>query len=378
MSTQVTPVVPSAPVPSTTHQTETVDDEPVHEFENENGELVPYNFKRLTFSEWKEEAVPAAKGSKGKPLVGYRTSAKDRTSSGRLQDVIWRSSKLFSFGPSPSLSNETGKLTGYSLPLCMYSRDGATPFQTALVEHLEGELLPVVKEHIIATRAGIKKPKLEMSDLKNMKIFHRKKDGDGNVIPDADPIWYVKLITKKMNKGGSTEESKEEEEPDLKILSRFYLADAVDENGNAIELDPSKLIERMGTYQVCIKFDSIYSGKDISLQFKVYDADVKLDAAFLPRRVKANPNAKLVVVSDNDPMSAMMLGAKKREEMKADPAAHAILPAAAGEGNEVTADDGNEVTVTDSTPAAITPPSAAAPVVVKKVVVKKVIKKPAA
>jgi len=43
---------------------------------------------------------------------------------GSLGDIVLRTESLFSFGVSEETSRETGKVSGYKMPLCCWSRDG--------------------------------------------------------------------------------------------------------------------------------------------------------------------------------------------------------------------------------------------------------------
>jgi len=329
MSTQNTELAVVAPVTSAYNQTEG----PI-EYVDDKGNIIEYDVnKRLVFCDVKEEPVPSAPGQK--PMVGYRINIQDRLPNGQLQDLIFQTEELFSFGPSES-QDKDGNLNGYSLPLCMWNQEGATPSQKYFTDLLEYKILEKAKEHLVSVRNSIKKADLEIRDLRNMYIFYRKKDDNGARNMADAPVWYPKLISSK-KKG-------------YKILTRFYLLGAVDEEGKLIELNPYNLMGQNGKAAACVKIESIYIGTQISIQCKVWEADYKVAQNALPRKAKINHNAVTVSTKDNSALAALMLS----HNAPAAPVEHVE------ENKEVTA--GGDITTTDPpTSLAVVPAVQAAP-----------------
>lgn len=330
MSSANTELAVVAPVASAYNQTEG----PI-EYVDDKGNVIEYDInKRLFFCDVKEEPIPSAPGVK--PMVGYRINIQDRLPNGQLQDLIFQTEELFSFGPSES-NDKDGNLNGYSLPLCMWNQEGATPSQKYFSDLLEYKILEKVKEHLVSVRTSIKKADLEIRDLRNMYIFYRKKDENGARNMNDAPVWYPKLITSK-KKG-------------YKILTRFYQLDAVDEEGNLIELDPYKLMGQNGKAKACVKVESIYIGTQISVQCKVWEADYKVAQNALPRKAKVNHNAVTVSTKDNSALAALMMSHNVPAPQTTEPT---------GENKEVTA--GGDITTTDPPTSLAVVPAAQAPV----------------
>jgi hypothetical protein len=95
---------------------------------------------------------------------------------------------------------------------------------------------------------------LEPANLKKFNPLYWKRD-KGKIVEGSGPTLYAKLIVSK--KEG------------IKITSIFY-----DEQGNT--LDPVSLIGKYAHVKAAIKIESIFVGKDVSLQVKLYEAEVRL------------------------------------------------------------------------------------------------------
>jgi hypothetical protein len=62
-----------------------------------------------------------------------------------------------------------------------------------------------------------------------------------------------------------------------RIISRFYSEDDVDENGEPQVIDPLDFLNKKGSIIAAIRFESIFVGKDIKIQVKIYEAAIKTD-----------------------------------------------------------------------------------------------------
>jgi hypothetical protein len=344
----------------------------VYEYVNEDGQFVTYDLDRLTFCETKPETIPPPPGTDQKPMVNYRINLQDKRADGKLQDFLIGTDDCFTFGVSESFDQKTGELNGYSLPMPMWDTEGATPNQKAFTDWIEGPFLAKVKAYLVENRKTFKQADLQLNDLRKMKIFYRKKDEDGAINPNDPPTWYPKLIVSKKK--------------NMKIISRFYLMDSVDEEGNAVELIPLKLKGRYGRAKARVKIESIYiRSEGISIMCKVWEADYKPVEAALPRKGKISKTAQLVVADDNNPLTALMKAHASSEEEETSTALVATGAPDDSKGNpEVNA--GGDIQVTDApvgnpllaAPPAQTVPPAAVPAQPAKRTVKvtRVVKKP--
>lgn len=191
--------------------------------------------------------------------------------SGEPEDLILITEKVFSFGVSEKrMRREDGvpqPLTGYSLPLRLYTRDGATPEDRKTVEGLEA-LADLCKEHLYGIRKAIKKPRLTKEELHTIfSALYWKFDDDGEKVePDAGPTLYASLLTIK------------EDVEKFQIRTKFF-------NDSTSELiDPMTLIGQRFNCVAAIKIESIFSGAKHSIQVKVLQVRVSLiESNFAPQ-----------------------------------------------------------------------------------------------
>jgi hypothetical protein len=145
---------------------------------------------------------------------------------GTTGPLLFLTEELFSFGIQENLSleidKETGqkRVTGYSMPLCLHDRDGATAAQEEFIHLIEGKIVPFLKDYLLQeeVRDQINRYELELSDLKKLTPLWRKRE-KGKIVEGRGPMLYPKLMTNR----------------DLKIYSEF-----ADEDGKMI--DPKDLL----------------------------------------------------------------------------------------------------------------------------------------
>ena len=282
---------------SSTSNTNSQSTDKVYEYLDENGNIVEYDMNRLVFSETACEKIPSKDTTK--PAMNYyRINIFDKLPNGKLQDFLISLPQLFTFGVSES-SND-GEVNGYSLPLPMWNKDGALPHQKYITDLLENKILDAIKQHLVNSKKTFKQPGLQLSDLRGMKIFYRKKDEDGTENPEDHPTWYPKLMISK--KEG------------IKNLTRFYKMDEngnsyIDEKNNPIFFkDPLTECKTRGYVKPVIKVESIYIGsKHFSVQMKVKEADFYPLEMVAYRVSKLNlSTAKVIRSDDNSALSALM------------------------------------------------------------------------
>jgi hypothetical protein len=147
----------------------------------------------------------------------------------------------------------TKVLNGYSMSLALWNKNGATEEEKDWVDTFNA-IAENAKKYVLDHKDDIEKYDLEPANLKKFNPLYWKRD-KGKIVEGTGPTLYAKLITSK--KEG------------IKINSIFY-----DAEGNTI--DPLSLIGKYAHVKAAIKIESIFIGKDISLQVKLYEAEVKL------------------------------------------------------------------------------------------------------
>src|SRR5690606_21146840 len=128
------------------------------------------------------------------------------------------------------------------------------------------------KDHLVSIRdnLGLYDLTREDSMLKNCNPLKYKKD-KGKIVQGVPPILGVKLMSKKNE-----------------IVSLFH-----DEHGNKI--DPMTLVKKYCNVVAAIKFESIYIGKLIAIQVKLYEAQVKLIDSGLKSLLSVQPVDKVSI-----------------------------------------------------------------------------------
>jgi hypothetical protein len=297
-----------------------------------------YNVDKMRFSiaqkcEMKPENGPSIKY--------HRIPISTENEDGSFGEFVLSTTELFSFGVSEN-KNDSGKVTGYTLPLCLWNKEGASKAEKSFSDLLV-RVCDRVKDHLILddVRRSIGQKDLERSDLKKLGNFlYFKKDGEKNIIPGVGPILYPKLIeSKKANK---------------------ILTPMSDVDGN--ELDPRTLIGRMCWVRAVVKIESIYVGANPSIQIKLYEAEIRpLESGV--KRLLQRPKAESAVDED-------------AEEEDVVPTKNASPPRVQQPVVDTANEDaeGSQIEDEDDAPAvSVPPPAPATPVrkVVRKVVPKK-------
>jgi hypothetical protein len=309
----------------------------------ENTQLTPpagYDTSRIIFSEAISGSIPNSV-----PKIEFkRINISTKNEDGSVGELIIPTGRLFSFGVSENTSQETGKVNGYTFPLCLWSRDGPTTEEKAWTDTFSNIVSKCV-DHLVENREEIDMFELTRSDLTKSKggldPLYWKKEKTTNekgktvlrVVPGTGPTLYTKLIfSKKSNK----------------FLSQFF--DTNDQPMDAMEL--------MGKYcftQAAIKIESIFIGSRISLQVKLYEAVVEPATSGM-KRLLGRPKAHSKVLEHN--------------------ASYSATPPLSGDNDDDDDDDGSIGEDSDPEPVS---ESKEEPVVTKKTVrkVRRVVKKSA-
>ena len=228
---------------------------------NQLTDINDYDVERIIFSEPQQGSVPNS-------VITYkRINISTLNKDGTVGDLIIPTQKVFSFGVSENINQETGKTTGHVLPLCLWDRNGASKYEkkwtdvfTNIVDHC--------KEHLVENKKEIEQYELEFNDLKKFNPLYWKRE-KGEIVKGLGPTLYVKLITSKKHN---------------KILSMFF-------NPEGESVDPLNYLGKYCYVKAAVKIESIFIGTRISLQVKLYEAEIELVQSgmksLMPRK-KAN------------------------------------------------------------------------------------------
>lgn len=238
---------------------------------NQLTQVSNYDVNRIIFSEPIRGAVPDT------PIEYKRINISTRNEDGSVGDLILPTSRLFSFGVSENKDAQTQKVNGWTLPLCLWNRDGATQEQKdwtttfdAIVDHCI--------DHLVENPHGIEQLfELSHNDFKKTKgglnpLYWQREPAMENgkrvmrIVPGTGPTLYPKLIYSKKNE---------------KFVSQFF-----DQSDR--EINPLDLIGKYCYVNAAIKIESIFIGARICLQVKVYEAVVEVAQTGM-KRLLARP-----------------------------------------------------------------------------------------
>lgn len=205
-----------------------------------------YDVKRMIFSEPQAGSVPNT------PIVYKRIAISTLNKDGTTGDLILPTEQLFSFGVSENTNPETKKVNGHVLSLCLWNKSGATSGEKAWTDTFD-RVVEHCKKHVIDNREELEQYDLSMNDLKKFNPLYWKRD-KGRIVEGTGPTLYAKLIASKKHE---------------KILSMFF-------NMDGESIDPLSLLGKYCYVKAAIKVESIFIGNKISLQVKLYEAEVSL------------------------------------------------------------------------------------------------------
>jgi hypothetical protein len=227
-----------------------------------------YDIKNMIFSKHTTSSIPNSV-----PLISYkRIMISTRNPDKSIGDLIFSTANngendkgLFSFGVAENQNQQTKKVDGYSMPICLHNRDGASDEEKEWVDTFN-KVIDHCKEHVMNVKDEIEKYDTELSDLKKLNPLYYKKIA-GKIVEGQGPTLYAKLIVSKKHN---------------KIVTQYF-----DYDGN--QIDPMELIGKYCFVKCAVKIESIFIGTKISMQIKLYEAEVKLMESGMKRLLPNRP-----------------------------------------------------------------------------------------
>ena len=246
--------------------------------------------KNMTFQKFKTSTIP------GSTFTFKRIQIGTRNPDGSFGDLVIETPRVYSFGLSENRNQTTKQLEGYSLPLCLQSRNGPTEEETQFLATYNA-IVECARLHVLSVKAEIGKPKLHEVELSSMGALYQKKDEQGDPVDGSGPVLYPKIWQQKKKTGkpgkndppSTQSSSSSSEESDTEMITQF-----VDENGNDI-VDYKSLVGRHSYAKAAIRIDSIFIGAKVnSLQIKVQEAEISVIGA-TRKRLLSRPVADSTV-----------------------------------------------------------------------------------
>ena len=169
----------------------------------------------------------------------------------------------FSFGVQENVSPDTGKVIGWTLPIVMYNKDGATEKQLRWVEKFN-EIITCCEDYVIENREELEQYDLKRSQLNKIGGCMWWPKIEEIADKEKGPTLYPKLVAGR---------SQAQKRYDTKLRE---VSDLLDQSAVGVGIGKEELMEYCDVIAV-IKIESIYiGGGKFSLQVKVSEALVKI------------------------------------------------------------------------------------------------------
>lgn len=210
---------------------------------------------QLILSELIEQKIPNSK------LTYNRINISTRYPDGSTGPLIIPTQRVYSFGVCEYKDEATQKVNGYTLPLCLFNREGPTPEEKAWVD-MFNNLCEYIKTYLVRHHAdfGDEETNVRAYVSKLNPLYYKKDEKTKKPILGSAPTLYAKLITKGDKTG-------------LQCVTLFNNQ----EDGSRIQY--TDLLGKRCFATAAIKIESIYVSSDkrkFSLQVKVYQAVVSI------------------------------------------------------------------------------------------------------
>ena len=162
---------------------------------------------------------------------------------------------LFSFGVNEKKNQETGKLVGYSIPVCLWSKDSEPNTQEKAFFDAINNVVAMCRLHLESEYgADLASSMSSPFYYKQVEYTDKKGKKKTKIDPSAAPVLYAKLIYSEKSK---------------KILSLFKT------KGNK-DFNPFKYIDQYCNVKMALIIEEIFISKTVtSLQIKVHECYIK-------------------------------------------------------------------------------------------------------
>ncbi|CAH3180352.1 unnamed protein product [Porites evermanni] len=208
-----------------------------------------YLVKNIIFNEPKEYKVKDSK------IKYKRIRIAVKYSNGKKGAVVIETPVLFSFGVNEKKNQETNKLVGYSMPVCLWAK-GSEPNtkEKAFFDVINN--ITTASQQYLESEYGADLASTLSSPLyfKQEEYMDKKGKKKTRIDPSSAPVLYAKLIYSEKSK---------------KILSLFKTKGKKD-------LNPFKYINQYCNVKMALIVEGIFISKTVtSLQIKVHECYVK-------------------------------------------------------------------------------------------------------
>ena len=202
----------------------------------------------IVFHTAKKHKVPNSK------IKYQRIKVERKLPNGKFSPLVVETPFLFSFGISERKDQETNKISGYSIPVCLWKKDAVPNQKETNFFNIADKVQDLCRDHL--SREYGENEATSLSEILYCKQIEYT-DGKGKIKKKKDkssaPVLYVKLIYSSENKKFSTI---------FKVKGKK-------------EVKPLEYKDKYFNTRMAIIFDSIYLGKtSISIQVKAHEVHI--------------------------------------------------------------------------------------------------------
>ena len=220
--------------------------------------------ENIIFNEAKEYKVKDSK-------IRYRRIPIEvKYSNGKKGALIIETPLLFSFGVNEKKNQETNKLIGYSMPVCLWAKDSEPNSKEKEFFEAINNITTICQQHLESEYgADLASSLSEPFYYKQVEYTDRKGKKKTKRDSSAAPVLYAKLIYSEKSK---------------KILSLFKTKGKKD-------LNPFKYLDQYCHVRMALIIEGIFISKTVtSLQIKVHECYVK----------QLKPRQSLLTIQESD------------------------------------------------------------------------------
>ena len=220
--------------------------------------------ENIIFKEAKEYKVKDSK------IKYKRIPIEVKYPNGKKGALIIETPLLFSFGVNEKKNQETNKLVGYSMPICLWAKDSEpNPKEKAFFEAINN-ISTICQQHLESEYGADLASSLSSPFYyKQVEYTDRKGKKKTKIDSSAAPVLYAKLIYSEKSKN---------------ILSLF-------KTKGKKELNPFKYLDQYCHVKMALIIEGIFISKTVvSLQIKVHECYVK----------QLKPRESLLTINESD------------------------------------------------------------------------------
>jgi len=209
--------------------------------------LSTLDFNKIVFSKPEVNSIP------GQKLTYKRIRINVKNENGLNDLIIASPPNLLCWGLQENRDLSTNELTGYQLPIVLWSKNGPTPEELEFTNKFK-ELCNFIKKYLVENKETFEKYDLELNDLKKFDPLYWKME-KGKIIENKGPTLYAKCFYDR----------KKEK------INTIFINDETQSQSN-----PLSLLGKRKSIQFALKIEAIYIGTKISFQIKLYEVKYKL------------------------------------------------------------------------------------------------------